>query len=166
MLIQGNLLDFILFTCYLFKFRTTKTTMLCRMLSWCCYTIWRCKIKRVWNVDSLCLKLSLHKMITISPGPHGDIFTPSCKKTLTQNLKSLPRGNQFLLCQLGYLRAPLGFWPQSRIRLGFNISHKVDTYNLIMGYAMVIQTIKHCSWQRYLGPNLNQLTPKLPQKGL
>ena len=35
---------------------------------------------------------------TNSPGAHGDIFTPFGTKALTQNLKSLPRGNQFLLC--------------------------------------------------------------------
>ena len=49
--------------------------------------------------------------------------------------------------------------------LAFNLPHKVHAYNLIIWFTMVIQAIKH-SWKRYPGPTLNQLAPKLPQKGL
>lgn len=44
----------------------------------------------------------LFNNILHSPGANGDIFTPFDIKALTQNLKSLPRGNQFFLCHLGF----------------------------------------------------------------
>ena len=47
-----------------------------------------------------------------------------------------------------------------------NPPHKMHTYNLVIWYTMVIQAIKHYSWQRYEGPTLNLLIPKLSQKEL
>ena len=48
--------------------------------------------------------------------------------------------------------------------LGFRLPYKVHVNNLVMWYTIVIHAIKYYSWQRYPGPTLNQLTPKLPQK--
>ena len=36
----------------------------------------------------------------------------------------------------------------------FNSPHKVDAYNLLMWYTMVIKAGKHYSWQRNPGPTL------------
>lgn len=44
----------------------------------------------------------------ISSGAHGDNFTSFGTKALAPNLKSLSRGNEFFLCQVGCLWGPLG----------------------------------------------------------
>ena len=52
-----------------------------------------------------------------SPRVRGDVFTPFGMRALTQNLKSLLRGNQFFLCQLGLLWGLLGFWARFWLKL-------------------------------------------------
>ena len=84
------------------------------------------KIKYKSAIGTVCLWGIGQLQIYFSSGANGDIFTPFGTKALTQNLKSLPRGNQFLLCQLGSFRSPFRVLGHTvGPDLGFSLPHKV-----------------------------------------
>ena len=84
--------------------------------------------------------------IVLSPGAHGDIFTPFGTKYTAFELPALEESIFSLSAglPLGLTRV-LGYTVEPDLSFNSPHTHKVQTVNLVMWYTMVLQATKHHS---------------------